>query len=233
MRMRKKKNLIPRMERCSSVLVTDPTAYRGQWRSLFHPDCQVHVELGCGKGRFTAETARENPDILFVAIERVPDAMVIAMERVCALGLQNVRFISCDAAQLPDIFAPGEVDQIYINFCDPWPTKRHAKRRLTYRNFLKLYRQVLKEHGQIHFKTDNAPLFAFSVEEFPQAGFSLSEVTDDLHADGPRGVMTDYEAKFYELGTPIHRCVATMEEWEEPAGDPAAADDTCTDPIQS
>lgn len=216
MRMRKKKNLIPRMERCSSVLITDPTAHRGQWNTLFRPGCNVHVELGCGKGRFTAETARQNPDILFVAIERVPDAMVIAMERVCALGLENVRFISCDAAQLPDIFSPGEVDQIYINFCDPWPTKRHAKRRLTYRNFLKLYRQVLKDHGQIHFKTDNAPLFAFSVEEFPQAGFSLSEVTDDLHANGPCGIMTDYEAKFYEIGTPIHRCVATMEEWNEP-----------------
>ena len=217
MRMRKKKNLIPRMERCSAVLIAEPFSHRGQWRELFRPDCPLHVELGCGKGRFTAEMARQNPDVFFVAIERVPDAMVIAMERVCALGLQNVRFISCDAAQLPDIFAPGEVDRIYINFCDPWPTKRHAKRRLTYRNFLKLYRQVLRENGQIHFKTDNAPLFAFSLEEFPMAGFSLSEVTDDLHAAGPQGVMTDYEAKFHELGTPIHRCVATMEAWSEPS----------------
>ena len=225
MRMRKKKNLIPRMERCSAVLITEPFTLRGQWRSLFDSEAPLHVELGCGKGRFTAETACQHPDTLFVAIERVPDAMVMAMERVCAMGLNNVRFISCDAAQLPDIFAPGEVDRIYINFCDPWPTKRHAKRRLTHTNFLKLYRQVLKPHGEIHFKTDNAPLFAFSLDEFPAAGFSLSEVTHDLHKNGPCGVMTDYEAKFHELGTPINRCVATMEAWEAP-DEPEKAEDT-------
>ena len=216
MRMRKKKNLIPRMERCEEVLIRDPLIHRGAWRELFGNNCQLHLEIGCGKGRFTVETARQNPDVLFIAVEKVPDAMVIAMERACAMGLKNVRFISCDAVQLPEIFAEGEVDQIYINFCDPWPTKRHAKRRLTHKNFLKLYRQVLKERGQIHFKTDNAPLFEFSLEEIPTVGFSLSEVTHNLHENGPCGVMTDYEAKFYEMGTPINRCVATMEDWEEP-----------------
>ena len=138
------------------------------------------------------------------------------MERVCAMGLTNVRFLSCDAARLPELFAPGEVDRIYINFCDPWPTKRHAKRRLTHHNFLQLYRQVLAEGAQIHFKTDNTPLFAFSLEEFPSCGFALSEVSHNLHENGPQGIMTDYEAKFYELGTPIHRCVATMVDWEAP-----------------
>lgn len=215
MRMRKRPNLAPRMEKCAGVLTGEPAALRGKWLESFPGFAALQLELGCGKGRFTAETARQNPDVFFVAVERVPDAMVIAMERVCALGLENVRFLSCDAAQLPEIFAAGEVDQIYINFCDPWPTKRHAKRRLTHKNFLKLYRQVLKERGQIHFKTDNAPLFEFSLEEFPTAGFSLSEVTRNLHENGPCGVMTDYEAKFHELGTPIHRCVATMEDWTE------------------
>lgn len=228
MRMRKKKNLVPRMERCSAVLIRDSQSHRGHWRELLHPGCPLHVELGCGKGRFTAETAQAHPDTLFIAVERVPDAMVIAMERVCALGLENVRFLSCDAALLPEIFAEGEVDQIYINFCDPWPTKRHAKRRLTHTGFLKLYRQVLKAGGQIHFKTDNAPLFEFSLEEFPQAGFSLSEVTHNLHENGPCGVMTDYEAKFYELGTPINRCVATIEAWSEPAPSSAAPKTTET-----
>ena len=136
--------------------------------------------------------------------------------RCAAEGLRNVRFIDANANILPEFFAPGEVDRIYINFCDPWPTKRHAKRRLTHGNFLKLYRKVLKDGGQTHFKTDNAPLFAWSVEEIPQFGFALSEVTDDLHANGAVGVMTDYEAKFHELGTPIHRLVATMTPWEEP-----------------
>jgi len=160
--------------------------------------------------------AGAEPDVLFIAVEVVPDAMVVAMERCRAEGLDNVFFVDANADQLPSFFQPGEVDRIYINFCDPWPTKRHAKRRLTHGNFLKLYRRVLRCGGQIHFKTDNSPLFEFSAEEIPQFGFSLSEVTRDLHANGPVGVMTDYEAKFHELGTPINRLVATMAEWEEP-----------------
>ena len=124
--------------------------------------------------------------------------------------------MDANADQLPQFFAPGEVDRIYVNFCDPWPSNRHAKRRLTHGNFLRLYRQVLKMGGQIHFKTDNQDLFTFSVEELPLFGFELSEVTRNLHENGPVGVMTDYEAKFHELGQPINRCVGTMVDWEEP-----------------
>jgi tRNA (guanine-N7-)-methyltransferase len=216
--MRKKKNLIPRMERCSACLIRDPYSMPGRWCSSLKPDAkELRVELGCGKGRFTAETAKAEPDVLFVAVEKVPDAMVVAMERVSAEGLPNVYFVSADADQLPCFFHPGEVDRIYLNFCDPWPTKRHAKRRLTHGGFLQLYRKVLKDGAQIHFKTDNPGLFAFSLEEFPQFGFALSEVTHNLHENGPVGVMTDYEAKFSELGIPIHRCVATMVPWEPPA----------------
>ncbi len=211
MRMRKKKNLIPRMERCAACQVKDGFALKGRWRGTLMPEArELRLELGCGKGRFTAETARQNPNILFVAIEKVPDALVVAMERAMALELKNVFFVVGDAALLPDYFAPGEVDMIYLNFCDPWPPKGQAKRRLTHRGFLDLYRKVLVPGGQIHFKTDNQPLFEFSVEEFPQAGYALSEVTRDLHRDGPRGVMTDYEAKFYEQGQPINRCVGTL-----------------------
>lgn len=216
MRMRKKKNLVPRMEACGAWLVRDPFAQKGRWRELMPGAREVRLELGCGKGRFTAGTAAAEPDVLLIAVEKVPDAMVVAMERAKDAGLKNVFFVDVDAALLPDMFEPGEIDRIYINFCDPWPTKRHAKRRLTHGNFLKLYRKVLKDGGQVHFKTDNAPLFAWSVEEIPQFGFTLSEVTDDLHANGAVGVMTDYEAKFHELGTPIHRLVATMTPWEEP-----------------
>ena len=220
MRMRKKKNLVPRMERCAAYQIKDPIAQKGRWRELMPEARELRVELGCGKGRFTAGTAAAEPDVLFVAVEMVPDAMVVAMERCAAEGLRNVRFIDANANILPEFFSEGEVDRLYINFCDPWPTKRHAKRRLTHGNFLKLYRRVLKRGGQIHFKTDNAPLFAWSVEEIPQFGFTLSEVTDDLHANGVVGVMTDYEAKFHELGTPIHRLVATMVDWEEPEETP-------------
>jgi len=214
--MRKKKNLQPRLARCGDYQITEPETMRGRWRELL-PGCRsVRVELGCGKGRFTAETAAAEPDVLLIAVERVPDAIVVAMERAERAGLHNVFFIDANADRLPAFFAPGEVERIYINFCDPWPKSRQAKRRLTHGNFLRLYRQVLAPGGQIHFKSDNAPLFAFSLEEIPRFGFTLSEVTDDLHAQGVNGVMTDYEAKFYEQGVPIHRLVATMSDRTEP-----------------
>ncbi len=227
MRMRKKPNLIPRMERCAAVLIRDPEEHRGRWRELMPQAAQLRLELGCGKGRFTAETAAAEPDVLFIAVERVPDAMVIAMERVTAMGLRNVFFVDGDAALLPNYFEPGEVERIYINFCDPWPTNRHAKRRLTHENFLLLYRRVLREGGQIHFKTDNRDLFEWSLFQFPRAGYTLGEVTRDLHAGGVCGVMTDYEEKFHNLGTPINRCVATVGELpprEEPAEDGGAGE---------
>lgn len=215
MRMRKKKNLVPRMEACGALLLPTPAAaaeQKGRWRETLMPQAkELHLELGCGKGRFTAETAAQNPDILFIAIERVPDAMVIAMERCQAQGLTNVFFIDDDAVRLPLLFAPGEVDRIYINFCDPWPGQHHARRRLTSEGFLRVYRQILKEGGQIHFKTDNHDLFEWSLFQFPKVGFSLSEVTRNLHEHGIQGVMTDYEEKFHAMGTPINRCVGTME----------------------
>lgn len=210
MRMRKKKNLIPRMERCGNRLIREPYSMPGKWRELMPQARELRLELGCGKGRFTAGTAAAEPDVLFIAVERVPDAMVMAMERCAAQGLTNVFFIDANADQLPLFFAPGEADRIYINFCDPWPSNRHAKRRLTHPDFLLRYRQVLAEAGEIHFKTDNRDLFEWSLFQFPRVGFGVSEVTRDLHADGIHGVMTDYEEKFHNLGTPINRCVGTM-----------------------
>lgn len=218
MRMRKKKNLIPRMERCAGVYVQDGFALRGKWRETLMPGArELRVELGCGKGKFTAGTAAQHPDILFVAIEKVADALVVAMERAMELGLKNAFFLVGDAELLAEYFAPDEVDLIYINFCDPWPRNPHAKRRLTHRGFLELYRKVLRCGGRVEFKTDNAPLFAFSLREFPKAGYELREVTGNLHAAGPRGVMTDYEERFYAEGVPIHRCVG-VKQFRAPAG---------------
>lgn len=211
MRMRKKPNLIPRLEACGELVITDPKEHRGRWRELMPGTGALRVELGCGKGRFTVGTAQAEPDALLIAVERVPDAMVIAAERARELELNNVFFLDADAADLEAYFAPGEVDRIYINFCDPWPGARYAKRRLTHPGFLLRYRKVLPQGGQIHFKTDNHDLFEWSLFQFPKAGFTLSEVTRDLHAGGPTGIMTDYEEKFYQLGTPINRCVGTME----------------------
>ena len=210
MRMRKKKNLAPRMEACGALLVTDPAAEKGRWRERRPGAVRLRLELGCGKGRFTTETAAAHPEDLYVAVERVPDAMVIAMERCRDLGLTNVCFIDGDAAALERYFAPGEVDLIYINFCDPWPSVKHSRRRLTHEGFLRGYRKVLREGGQIHFKTDNRDLFEWSLFQFPKAGFALSEVTRNLHEHGVQGVMTDYEEKFHALGMPIYRCVGAM-----------------------
>lgn len=212
MRMRKKPNLIPRLEACGELVITDPKERKGRWRELMPSAREVRLELGCGKGRFTVGTAQAEPDVLLIAVERVADAMVIAAERAKELGLTNVFFIDADAANLGDYFAPGEVDRVYINFCDPWPGARYAKRRLTHPGFLVRYRKVLAEGGQIHFKSDNHDLFEWSLFQFPKAGFELSEVTRNLHEHGVRGIMTDYEEKFYNLGTPINRCVGTMVE---------------------
>ena len=137
MRMRRRNNLAPRMEACESVWIHEPEALRGNWRSLM-PGCrELRVEVGCGKGKFTVETAEAEPDVLLIAIERVQDALVLAMEAAIRKGLKNVFFVSLDAANIDQFFADDEIDLLYINFCDPWPRKKNAKRRLTYHTFLR------------------------------------------------------------------------------------------------
>lgn len=206
MRMRKKPNLEPRMEACAQWRIGDPGQNKGHWRDL-KPDCSaLWVELGCGKGKFTVDTAESNPDMLIIAIERCREAMVMAMEKARDMGLTNVFFVDMDVANLEDCFAPGEIDGIYLNFPDPWPRKKNAKRRLTFRTFLRMYSRVLRPAGEIHFKTDNAALFEFSLEEFAALGLELKNLTRNLHENGPVGIMTGYEEKFYALGTPINRC---------------------------
>lgn len=208
MRMRKRRNLAPRMEKCAELMITDSAAPKGEWLKAFPEYERVHIELGCGKGRFTADTAAAYPDTLLLAVEKVPDAMIIAMERIRERELENVRFIDTDAAKLTDMFAEGEAERIYINFCDPWPKSRDAKLRLTSPAFLRRYAAVLPMGGEIHFKTDNTPLFDWSLEQLAAEGWELDELTHDLHANGPVGVMTDYEAKFYAEGLKINRVVA-------------------------
>ena len=208
MRMRKRHGLDARMAACAALLIDEPAALRGRWRELL-PGCRgLQVELGCGKGRFTVETAKAAPAELFVAIEKVPDAMVLAMERARAEGLENIRFLDFDAARLGEIFAPGEIDRIYLNFSDPWPKSRDAKFRLTGPAFLRRYAEALPLGGQICFKTDNVPLFAWSLEQFEAEGWALRELVRDLHRDGPVEPMTDYEIKFHAAGVKIQRLVA-------------------------
>ena len=206
MRMRRMKNLEPRMEKCAAIRVENPAELKGIWKSR-KPDCAaLWVEVGCGKGKFTAETAQANPDVLLIAVERCREAMVVAMEKAQSMGLTNVLFIDMDVEKIEEIFAPGEIDRLFINFPDPWPRKKNAKRRLTHKGFLDKYCRVVREGGEIHYKTDNAPLFAFSLEEFETCGLEVKNCTFDLHANGVVGIMTGYEEKFHALGTPINRC---------------------------
>jgi len=214
MRMRKMKNLQPRMEACGEYRILEPADYKGKWRSLM-PDCKaLWVEVGCGKGKFTAETAEANPDVLLIAVERCREAMVVAMEKAKNMGLKNVFYIDMDVANIEEIFDRGEMDRLFINFPDPWPRKKNAKRRLTHRGFLDKYCRTVREGGEIHFKTDNAPLFEFSVEEFAACGLEVKNLTRDLHANGIVGIMTGYEEKFHGLGTPINRCEVVCKPFE-------------------
>ena len=206
MRLRKKKNLDIRMERCAHILVEQPPAFKGQWRDKMNYT-DLSVELGCGKGLFTVETAKVEPNTLIVAIEKLAGAMIAALERTCVEDVQNVRYINAIADNITEYFAPGEVSRIYINFCDPWPANSHEKRRLTSRRFLSLYSQVLSQGAQVHFKTDNYALFDYSLREFEHCGYKLLDMTRNLHENGPVGIMTDYEKRFYAEGKPICRAV--------------------------
>jgi len=202
MRMRKKPNLDSRIEKCVHLLITEPQDMRGRWLEEFQYN-ELHVELGCGKGKFTVETAQMNPGALVLALEKLANVMVIALERTASARTDNVRFVHAFADYLPEYIAPGAVSRIYINFPDPWPSNGHVKRRLTHRRFLEIYKQALTPGGEIHFKTDNMPLFEFSLNEFEQGGFTRLAVTRDLHQNGLVGVMTDYELKFHNQRMPI------------------------------
>jgi len=211
--MRKKPNLEARMEKCAHLLVSDPKSYRGRWLGEFIRDggyefSEMHIELGCGKGLFTVESAKAGPDILHVALEKTTNVLIIALELANREGLQNVRFVNALADGLPEFFTPGEAARIYLNFSDPWPGNKRTKRRLTAPGFLEYYNQILKPGGEIHFKTDNLPFFEYSLREFERTSFVLSDVISDLHKNGQVGIMTDYELKFFSQGLPIYKCIA-------------------------
>ena len=225
MRMRKMKNLESRMEACAAYRITKPEELKGKWHSLKEDATALWVEVGCGKGKFTAETAEANPDVLLIAVERCREAMVVAMEKAKAMGLKNVYYIDMDVEKIEEIFAGEEIDRLFINFPDPWPRKKNAKRRLTYRTFLDKYCRVIKLGGEIHYKTDNAPLFEFSVEEFAACGLEVKNLTRNLHENGIVGIMTGYEEKFHALGTPINRCEVVCKPFVLPKEEKKTAED--------
>lgn len=207
MRMRKKKNGEARINACAEYLLKnreDVLAYRDRM------PCEL--EVGCGKGGFICRMAADHPDRFYIALELSTSALITALERAKEEKLENIRFINANAEYLPTLFEKGEVSVLYLNFSDPWPKARHYKRRLTYRSFLEKYRSILADEGVLIFKTDNRPLFDFSLEEFAASHMPVSDLTYDLHHseynDG--NIMTEYEKNFSEKGFPIHRAVVHM-----------------------
>ena len=193
------------MARCKELLVAEPELKKGRWRN---PDRRLELEIGCGKGSFTCALAQAQPETDLVAIEKVPDAMLLAMERAQRLELKNICFLDFDAVRLREVFERGEIDRIYLNFSDPWPKSRDAKLRLTAPSFLRSYADVLLPGGELHFKTDNDALFDWSVRQLREEGWTIRELSYNLHGDGVRGILTDYEKRFMEQGVPIKSVTA-------------------------
>ena len=197
----------------SPWVVQSPENFRSRWDQVFGSRRPLHIEVGMGKGRFLMDLAAARPDRNYIGIEMYSSVLLRAVQKADALQAPspNFRFLRLDARDLASVFAPGEVDRIYLNFSDPWPKDRHAKRRLTSRNFLRLYEQILSPGGHVEFKTDNQDLFRFSLEEIQAQGWILESSTFDLHHDPSlmRGnIMTEYEEKFSALGNPICKLTA-------------------------
>jgi tRNA (guanine-N7-)-methyltransferase len=190
-------------------IIPNPDQYKGRWHELFGNDHPIHIEIGTGKGRFITEMAKAHPDVNYIGIELYESVIVSALDKLIENDLPNLRLLNVNAKDLTNIFAKGEVERIYLNFSDPWPKKRHEKRRLTYKSFLELYENILVDEGEIHFKTDNQGLFEYSLVSFSQYGLVLQYVSLDLHnSDFEGNIMTEYEQKFAEKGNRIYRCEA-------------------------
>lgn len=208
MRLRKKPWIEEAMKEVQGeyVFLHDIDKFKGHWQKMF-PGKRLCLEIGCGKGRFTIGMAALYPDKAFIGIETQHDIAYFPAKAAKDKELTNVKIICANAENLLDWFEPGEIKELYLNFSDPWPKARHAKRRLTHRNFLALYKQLLGEGGHLRFKTDNRALFDFSVEEFKEFGLQIIALSYDLHhSEYENPVQTEYEQKFSALGTPINFC---------------------------
>ena len=214
MRLRNVKGSQERILENPYTIQTDGTNgddYKGLWnQNIFHNDRPIHIEIGMGKGQFITRLAKENPDINYIGIEKYSSVLVRALDKREELETDNLIFVRMDAEDITSYFSENEIAKIYLNFSDPWPKDRHAKRRLTSVNFLERYDKILRPDGFLQFKTDNRPLFDFSLEQLAKAGWIQDEATFDLHKNGPApdNIMTEYEEKFYALGNPICRFTA-------------------------
>ncbi|MCL6586196.1 MAG: tRNA (guanosine(46)-N7)-methyltransferase TrmB [Anoxybacillus sp.] len=209
MRLRNKPWAKDKIAAYPQYIIPNPEQHKGKWQELFGNQQPIHIEIGTGKGQFITGMAKANPHINYIGIELYESVIVSALDKLIEHDLPNLKLLNINANQLANVFAAGEVTRVYLNFSDPWPKKRHEKRRLTYRSFLALYEQILVDEGEIHFKTDNQGLFEYSLVSFSQYGLILTFVSLDLHrSDFAGNIMTEYEEKFAAKGNRIYRCEA-------------------------
>lgn len=199
-------------ENSEDLIVLEPQKNKGKWREFFGNDNPIYIEVGMGKGDFISNNALLNKDINYIGIELSKSVVVVAINKFRAFEkengeIKNLRMMSVDASTLLEVFEENEVDKIFLNFSDPWPRKKHAKRRLTYKTFLDIYKKILKEDGIVEFKTDNRGLFEFSIESMNNYGMNFEKIFLDLHKTEEPNILTEYERKFCELG-PIYKMVA-------------------------
>lgn len=194
----------------SRFVIHEPEKQKGKWKEIFGNDNPINIEIGMGKGRFMMDMAAAHPDINYIGIEKYSTVLLRAVQKMEENELPNLVFIRMDAEDITEVFDKGEVDKIYLNFSDPWPKDRHAKRRLPSKEFLARYDQFLKPEGRLEFKTDNKDLFDFALEELEPAGWKLEAMTRDLHHDEKMfegNIMTEYEEKFSSMGNPIYKYI--------------------------
>ncbi|MFC0214509.1 tRNA (guanosine(46)-N7)-methyltransferase TrmB [Paenibacillus chartarius] len=215
MRLRGRRGTREELEQRTDLVVLDPKAYKGRWHERFGNNNPIHVELGMGKGQFITQLSAQNPDINYIGIDmfdqllhRASDKAIKARIEHGRPELNNLAIVLFNIEYLEDVFADNELERVYLNFSDPWPKKRHHRRRLTHPNFLRKYMRMLNSNGDIHFKTDSEELFEFSLNSFSDVGLRMRNITLSLHREGNPSfnVMTEYEGKFVEQGKPIYRC---------------------------
>lgn len=209
MRLRNKPWADERLAEFPQYAVAQPEQHKGKWRELFGNSNPLYIEVGTGKGRFITEMAKAHPDVNFIGIEVYKSVIISALDLLIEAAVPNLKLLSVNAVNLREYFAKGEVDRVYLNFSDPWPKTRHAKRRLTHESFLKIYEDILPDRGEIHFKTDNQGLFESSLLSTSAYGMELIFVSLDLHSSDFEGnIMTEYEEKFSQKGSRIYRLEA-------------------------
>ncbi|MBA1325196.1 tRNA (guanosine(46)-N7)-methyltransferase TrmB [Enterococcus faecium] len=213
MRVRNRPGAAEMLAAHPNFVISDPTLWKGKWNELFENDHPIHIEIGMRKGQFITGMAKAHPEINYIGVEMQVSVVSIALDKLIEQPLPNLKLLHVDGSALTEYFADSEVDQIYLNFSDPWPKKRHEKRRLTYKTFLAVDEQILRPNGEIHFKTDNQGLFEYSLASFSQYGMILKQVWLDLHQSQFEGnIMTEYEEKFSSKGQRIYRVEAQFQD---------------------